>query len=67
MENRADLRSTAYYYRKNDRPTSLSAQQFYHVGLGIFGGPRGTYGSYILGPTMQPLDLKNDRERQSGG
>lgn len=66
MEHKADLRSTAYYYRKDDRPNPLSAQQFYHVGLGMYGGPNGTYGSYILGPTMTPLDLKYERERRSG-
>lgn len=66
MENRVDLTTTAFYYRKNDKPNPLSAQQFYHVGLGMFGGPRGTYGSYSLGDQMQPLDLKRNRERQSG-
>lgn len=66
MNNRADLRSTAYYYRKNDRPNPLSAQQFYRVGLGMFGGPRGTVGSYLIGDQVQPVDLKRPRERQSG-
>ena len=50
----------------NKAVTSLSAQQFYHVGLGMWGGPNGTYGKYELGPNMQPIDLKNERERQSG-
>lgn len=50
----------------NKAVTSLSALQFYHTGHGMFGGPNGTYGKYELGPTMQPSDLKNERERQSG-
>ena len=33
---------------------------------GMFGGPKGTYGSYSMGPNVSTLDLKNNRERQSG-
>lgn len=38
----------------------------YLTGKGIFGGPRGTYGKYALGPVVNRWDLKHDRERQSG-
>jgi len=45
---------------------NLSVPEFQdHVGLGMFGGPNGTYGNYSVGPSVQPEDLKQDRERQS--
>jgi hypothetical protein len=45
---------------------NLSISQFYRVGLGMYGGPRGTYGRYLLGSTTTVSDFKKDRERQSG-
>jgi len=45
---------------------NLSVPEFQdHIGLGASGGPRGTYGNYSVGPSVQPEDLKQDRERQS--
>jgi hypothetical protein len=38
----------------------LSQVQF---GLGLFGGPKGTYGKYAVGPVTTRLDLKQSRER----
>lgn len=46
--------------------TSLSVPQFTRIGLGMWGGPRGTYGKYQMGPVTQVMDMKNERERQSG-
>ena len=63
MGNRVDLTTTAFYYRKNDKPNPLSAQQFYRLGQGMFGGPRGTYGKYLVGDQVQPVELKRSRER----
>jgi hypothetical protein len=34
--------------------------------LGMFGGPRGTYGSYLVGMNVDLGSFKTDRERQSG-
>jgi hypothetical protein len=34
--------------------------------LGMFGGPRGTYGTYLVGPTVDLGSFKTSRERQSG-
>jgi hypothetical protein len=46
---------------------NLSVPEFQdHVGQGMFGGPNGTYGNYSVGQSVQPIDFKNDRERQSG-
>lgn len=33
---------------------------------GMFGGPRGTYGTYLVGSNIDLTSFKNDRERQSG-
>jgi hypothetical protein len=58
------LTSTAYYYQ--GRPTPFAPDSFYQIGHGMFGGPNGTYGSYSYGPNVQPVDMKNDRQRQTG-
>ena len=45
---------------------NLSVPEFQdHIGLGMFGGPNGTYGNYSVGQSVQPAELKKDRERQS--
>lgn len=65
MANKGDVPMTMVnYYRLHQKP--LSAQQFYRIGTGMFGGPRGVYGRASYGPVTQVIDMKNDRERQSG-
>ena len=52
------------YYGLWNKP--LSAQQFYRIGTGMFGGPRGVYGRASYGPVTSVNEMKGDRERQSG-
>lgn len=52
------------YYKLWQKP--ISTQQFYAIGTGMMGGPRGTYGRYSVGPNVSRDDFKKDRERQSG-
>jgi hypothetical protein len=33
---------------------------------GMYGGPRGTYGTYLVGQNVDLATFKTDRERQSG-
>lgn len=33
---------------------------------GMYGGPNGTYGTYLVGDTVDLASMKTDRERQSG-
>ena len=58
------LTSTAYYYQ--GLASKYSPEAFYQIGHGMYGGPRGTYGRYLYGPNVKPIDMKNNRERQSG-
>lgn len=65
MANKDDVPMTMVnYYRLHQKP--LSANQFYRIGLGMFGGPRGLYGRASYGPMTNVNDMKGDRERQSG-
>ena len=52
------------YYKLWQKP--LSVQQFYSTGKGMYGGPRGTYGRFSVGPNVTRDEFKKDRERQSG-
>lgn len=63
MPGKVPMTMVDYYNLHNKQ---LSPQQFYRTGLGLMGGPRGTYGSYAMGPVTNRAQMKRNRERQSG-